>query len=192
MFGTRSSMRSHDDQVELARACEAFDGRDRVAVQQRDLDMLHAGREGVVFGSASFELARASQPSAARVMKVEELMNSAPRTCGPYDSLNRVAQIMWDDARGCVPIVDGARRPIGVLTERDIAMAAYTRGKRLTEISVLETMARRVICCESGGSVAEAEALMRERGLACLPVVDSSGVLMGLLTHDAHVRAAVA
>jgi CBS domain-containing protein len=123
-------------------------------------------------------------------MKVEELMNSAPRTCGPYDSLNRVAQIMWDDACGCVAIVDGARRPIGVLTDRDIAMAAYTRGKRLAEISVLETMARRVICCESGSSAADAEKLMRERGLRRLPVVDSSGILIGLLTRDALARAA--
>jgi hypothetical protein len=57
------------------------------------------------------------------VMKVEELMNSAPRTCGPYDSLNRVAQIMWDDACGCVAIVDGARRPNGVL--RDLGVGDH-------------------------------------------------------------------
>ncbi len=123
-------------------------------------------------------------------MKVEELMNSAPRTCGPYDSLNRVAQIMWEDACGCVPVVDGAQRPIGLLTDRDVAMAAYTRGKRLTDISALETMARRVICCESGSSVADAEKLMGERGLRRLPVVDSSGILIGLLTRDVLARAA--
>lgn len=118
-------------------------------------------------------------------MKVEELMNSAPRTCGPYDSLNLVAQIMWDDACGCVPIIDGAQRPIGVLTDRDVAMAAYTRGRRLVDISVLETMARRVICCESASSAADAEKLMREHGLRRLPVVDRSGKLVGLVTREA-------
>jgi len=57
-------------------------------------------------------------------MKVEQIMNRNVKTCGPYEPLNKPAQIMWDTPCGAVPVVDDRGRPVGFLTDRDVCMAA--------------------------------------------------------------------
>src|SRR5260370_37373881 len=67
-------------------------------------------------------------------MKVAELMVGEVTACSPDDALNRAAQIMWENDCGSVPVVDRAARLIAMLTDRDICMAAYTRGGGLENI----------------------------------------------------------
>ena len=81
-------------------------------------------------------------------MKVEQIMNRGVKTCGPQDSLNKAAQIMWEESCGAVPVVDEQLNPIGFLTDRDICMAAYTQGKSLDALRVETAMARKVVSCE--------------------------------------------
>ena len=123
-------------------------------------------------------------------MRVDELMSSPPRTCDTRDSVNAAAQIMWDHDCGCVPILNGAGRVVGIITDRDVAMAAYTQGKPLAQIPVVDAMARQLFCCEAGTSVAEAERVMRQHGVRRLPVIDSAGKLIGVLTLSDIARAA--
>ena len=80
-------------------------------------------------------------------MKVEQIMNRDVKTCGPQDSLNKTAQIMWEESCGAVPVVDEQSNPIGFLTDRDICMAAYTQGKPLDALRVETAMARKVVSC---------------------------------------------
>src|ERR1019366_2605303 len=68
-------------------------------------------------------------------MKVEQMMNRTAKSCHPEDSLNKAAQLMWDNSCGAVAVVDAHSKPIGFLTDRDICMAAYTRGKLLQELT---------------------------------------------------------
>ena len=117
-------------------------------------------------------------------MKVEDLMTKSVRTCRPEDSLNHAAQIMWDYDCGAVPVVssDGEGCLVGMITDRDVSMAAYTRGRTLAEIPVREVMARELQCCEPSNTVAEAELVMRRAQVRRLPVVDGSGHIVGLLS----------
>jgi CBS domain-containing protein len=62
-------------------------------------------------------------------MNVEQVMNRSVKSCRPGDSLNQAAQLMWENRCGAVPVVDAEFKPVGFLTDRDICMAAYTRGK---------------------------------------------------------------
>lgn len=62
-------------------------------------------------------------------MNIEELMTRNVET--PQDMLSRAAQIMWERDCGCVPVVDASRHLMGILTDRDICMAAYTKRKPL-------------------------------------------------------------
>jgi predicted transcriptional regulator len=57
-------------------------------------------------------------------VNVERVMKRDVRACRTDDTLNRAAQLMWDNACGCVPIVSERDQPIGILTDRDICMAA--------------------------------------------------------------------
>jgi CBS domain-containing protein len=115
-------------------------------------------------------------------MKVERIMRHDVKTCHPQDSLNNAAQIMWEDSCGAVPVVDEQFRPVGLLTDRDICMAAYTQGGALHALRVEGAMARRIVSCGPEDDIADAARIMRNNAVRRLPVIDSDGKLVGLLS----------
>jgi CBS domain-containing protein len=115
-------------------------------------------------------------------MCIAELMTRQPGVCSPEDSLARAAQIMWDRDCGCVPVVDTERRLLGIVTDRDACMAAYTRGRRLDEISVASVMASDVVSCGPHDTPARAQVLMQNHRIRRLPVVDTEGRLIGIVS----------
>jgi CBS domain-containing protein len=120
-------------------------------------------------------------------MNVEQIMIRGVKVCRPNDSLNVAAKLMWDTDCGFLPVVssDGSGKVIGVITDRDICMCAYTQGKRLVEIPVATAMANRIIWCEPEDEVGKAEAIMRADRVHRLPVIDKSGRLAGVISlHD--------
>jgi CBS domain-containing protein len=115
-------------------------------------------------------------------MKIEKLMTAKVRACAPTDSLNSAAQLMWEGDCGIVPVIDVDGRPVGVLTDRDIAMSAHLRGGRLGEIPVAEAMSRRLAVVKVDDSLHDALELMRTGQVRRLPVVDAEGRLAGMLS----------
>jgi CBS domain-containing protein len=111
-------------------------------------------------------------------------MKKNVRCCPSGSSLNDAAQIMWERDCGFVPVVDadGSTRVVGVVTDRDLCMAAYTRGQSLKEIRVDGVMSRDVQCCHADDSVARAEAVMQAAQVRRLPVVDQAGQLLGVIS----------
>ena len=124
-------------------------------------------------------------------MKVESVMSKDVARCLPSDSLNDAARVMWERDCGIVPIVESreADRVVGVITDRDICVAAYTTGRRLAEIPVAEVMAKRVVSCRSSDELKAAEQLMRRAQVHRLPVVDASEQLVGVLSLADIARA---
>jgi CBS domain-containing protein/RNA polymerase-binding transcription factor DksA len=77
------------------------------------------------------EQARASEAS----WTVGDLMTHAPETLGPDDTLQHAAECMADRRIGCLPIVDGAGRLAGILSETDAlrALATHLWTERLSD-----------------------------------------------------------
>lgn len=124
-------------------------------------------------------------------MKIEQLMTRPVHSCQAQDALNRAAQIMWDADVGCVPVVDAEDRVVGMITDRDIAMASYTRGCTLDTIPVESAMAKQVHTCSPGDDIATAEKRMREFQVRRLPVIDAAGKLAGIVSmNDIAIEAA--
>ncbi len=115
-------------------------------------------------------------------MKVSDLMTRDVRVCTIHDSLNAAARIMWDHDCGCVPVVDGHGKLVGIVTDRDICMAAYTQGRPLEAIPVERAMSPRVISIARGDDLEAAHRLMRTHEIHRLPVADSRGRLLGILS----------
>lgn len=129
-------------------------------------------------------------------MKVRELMTSPAYTCRPQDSLESAAQLLWDHDCGMLPVVDGQGRVGAAITDRDICMGAYTRGRQLAELRVADSMSRDVVTCRPDEDVELAVARMAARQLHRLPVVDENGKPAGVLSlndialagqHDARM-----
>ncbi len=115
-------------------------------------------------------------------MKVADLMTSDVRSCTIHDSLNAAARIMWDHDCGCAPVVDAHGKLIGIVTDRDICMAAYTQGVPLQAIRVERAMSPKVISCARTDDLDTAHHLMRTHEIHRLPVVDSRGKPIGILS----------
>jgi CBS domain-containing protein len=119
-------------------------------------------------------------------MRVEQVMNRPVHVCEPEHDLNVPARIMWDEDCGAVPVcirdADGAPCPFGMITDRDIAMAAYTQGRPLHDITVRTAMSQQLVTCRSSDPIDAAVRIMRTNRLHRLPVVDVGGRLVGMLS----------
>ena len=124
-------------------------------------------------------------------MRVKDLMTQPVHTVHERDSLDRAAYVMWNHDCGAVPVVNDDGRAVGMITDRDICMAALTQGKSLGEIHVSSAMSRKLWSCRPGDDVKDAEQTMRAHQVRRLPVVDSDGKLVGLLSISDLARAAV-
>ncbi|MBI4516536.1 MAG: CBS domain-containing protein [Deltaproteobacteria bacterium] len=123
-------------------------------------------------------------------MSVAEMMSQDVKTCRPQDTLNSAAHLMWEFDCGCVPVVDSDNHVVGMLTDRDICMAAYTQGALLSELGVASAMSKEVYTCGPQDTPAAAEELMRAHQIRRLPVVDAAGRLVGLVSLNDLAREA--
>ena len=121
-------------------------------------------------------------------MKVSELMSLDVTTCRTTDSLNRAAQIMWERRCGSVPVVDESDRVVGMITDRDVSMAAYTQGRRLDDIAVTLVMSHPVWTSPPTATAEEAEGLMMAHGVHRLVVLDAERRLAGIVSLDDIAR----
>ncbi len=124
-------------------------------------------------------------------MKVKKLMTEEVKTCRAYDSLCVPAGVMWDQDCGFVPVVDDGNRVIGVITDRDICMAAYTQGRALDSIPTRTAMANKVFLCRPQDSIQQVEHLMDEQQIRRVPVVDDEKKLVGVVSLSDIARASV-
>jgi predicted transcriptional regulator len=125
--------------------------------------------------------ARTRQTKEIRV-RVKDLMSQPVYACQIDQPLQAAAQLMWEHDCGIVPVVDGDGRLAGVITDRDICMAALFQHHRLSEIAVSKVMATDVATCRQGDQLIDAEHLMSLRQVHRLPVVDEDGAPIGMLS----------
>ena len=108
-----------------------------------------------------------------------DVMTPSPRTCSPFSSVVEAVMIFRDVDCGAVPVVD-AGEPVGVLTDRDIALAVG-RYPDIANLEVSELMSKGVI---SVGPETSIEELMRQMELNAVKrmiVVDSTGQILGIV-----------
>src|SRR5215204_5401403 len=117
-------------------------------------------------------------------MKVSDLMTRDVSTCRPSSSLREAAQRMKDHDCGSIPVVDedDSSSVVGMITDRDICMAALRTGKRLEDVEVSEAMTDRVLTCSPEAALSDAERIMSDARVRRLPVIDEQGQLQGLLS----------
>lgn len=124
-------------------------------------------------------------------MKARDVMTSEVAACRQGDTLNDAARLMWERDCGCVPVLDDSDRIVGIVTDRDICMATYTRGMAPGDISIESTMSREVLTCAPDDSVERIEAIMRSSRVRRVPVVDDESRIIGLVSlNDLALKAA--
>src|SRR2546426_7565101 len=100
-----------------------------------------------------------------------------PITLGPDRPLREAHQLMTRFKISGVPIVDGAGKLIGIITNRDLQF------ERELDRPIREAMTKdNLITAPVGTTLEEAERILGRHRIEKLPVVDERGVLKGLIT----------
>jgi CBS domain-containing protein len=117
-------------------------------------------------------------------MKVQDIMTSDAQCCGPDTSLAAAAKMMWDSDCGALPVLNTQGLVMGMITDRDICMAAATKNKPPSEITVWETTSGKVYTCLPTDDVHTALDIMKRERVRRLPVVDEEGVFQGVIAMN--------
>jgi CBS domain-containing protein len=117
-------------------------------------------------------------------MKVRDIMTTNVVSCRKDTDLATAARLMLDKRFGTMPVVDEQSRVAGIITDRDIAMAAATRQRNAAHIAVHEAMSGHVKTCLADDDIGAALHVMEERRVRRLPVLDGNGHLAGILSID--------
>lgn len=125
------------------------------------------------------------------VLQIKEIMTRNVATCRPDDHLDKPAMSMWDYDCGAIPVVKEDGQVVGMLTDRDVCMVAFSQAKPIHEIKVEEAMTWEVYSCLPDDSISEAEDIMRARQIRRLPVIDLQGKLAGVISLNDLAREAV-
>lgn len=111
-------------------------------------------------------------PAVSLQVKAGELMRPV-QACAPSDNLSHAARLMWELDCGFLPVCDRGGHLVGVITDRDVCMAAYTRGQVLGDIQVWSTMSTQIVTVGSNATLEEVLALMRRTQVRRIPVVEN-------------------
>jgi len=153
----------------------------RIYLRARLAQDLLSGR--TVFNTSATEKGSAN-------MKVKELMSVDAKSCREDTDLATATKIMWDADCGIVPVVSDDRRVVGVITDRDICVAAATRAMNPAAIRVRDVMSRTVATAAENDDIRVALATIKDRRVRRLPVVDKQQRLVGVISlNDLVARA---
>jgi CBS domain-containing protein len=147
-----------------------------------------AGRELQQIGKALAVDLEVLRDGLAGSRRVERIMHTPAITCRATDSLARAAGLMWDHDVGVVMVTGDEGELSGVITDRDIAMAAYTKGRAPGEIAVSDAMAKQLFTCRPSDSIDDAERLMAEHRVRRVPVVNEFGQAVGIVSMNDLIR----
>lgn len=115
-------------------------------------------------------------------MQVREIMSENPACCGPDASVRDAARLMVEHDCGEIPVVDGQRTPVGVITDRDIACRAVAEG-RDGNTPVREVMSTPAVTVSPDTSVEDCCRVMEENQIRRVPVVDGNGGCCGMVAQ---------
>lgn len=97
----------------------------------------------------------------------------------------RAAAARMDARRvGSLVVVNASHEPVGIITDRDLAVRVLARGLDPVETRVAEAMTPQPKLVREGTSLGDALRLMHSGAFRRAPVVGPSGCLVGLVTLD--------
>lgn len=117
-------------------------------------------------------------------MLVKDLMTKNVNSCRPENNLAELAKVMWKQKCGALPIVDGAGKVTGIITDRDICIALGMKNIRASDVRARDVSHTGCISCSPDNDVREALRTMATQEVSRLPVVDEAGQLVGILSID--------
>jgi CBS domain-containing protein len=113
----------------------------------------------------------------------KDIMTRHPQTVTPETSVQQAAQLMKSEDTGVLPVVEshGSKRPVGVITDRDITLRVVAEGR--SSATVREVMTSSVRTAKEGDALKDVMRVMADEQVRRIPVVDDRGELVGIISQ---------
>ena len=118
-------------------------------------------------------------------MLTKEIMTKNPACCTADSSLQDVAKMMIDNDCGCIPVVEDAKskKPVGMITDRDIVTRTVAAGKNPLDLTASDAMSKTPIVAKDNSTVEECCNLMEKNKVRRIAVVDADGACCGMVSQ---------
>jgi CBS domain-containing protein len=118
-------------------------------------------------------------------MKTSELCRRDVVTASAGTTLTELSRMMRTNHVGSVVVTGtGERKPLGIVTDRDIVVEVLAMGLDPGTVTAGDIMTTAPAISRQGDDALWALKIMRDRGVRRLPVVDDKGDLAGILAFD--------
>ena len=158
---------------------------------QLNIPMLSAAMDTVTEATLAIALAREGgigilhknmsiEQQAEQVRKVKRSESGLiidPVTLNPDSTIGDAIRLMKENRIGGIPIVDGGKKLVGILTNRDLRFEE-NKQRKVGELMTSENL----VVAPEGTDLKKAEKILRQSKVEKLPVVNKQGKLVGLIT----------
>ena len=117
-------------------------------------------------------------------MEIQTIMTRSVAAVSPSDKLDKAARLMKEEDVGCVLVLDEERRPLGIITDRDIVLRVLAAKRDPAEVRVQEIMSPDPETARTYEPVLVTARRMAEESVRRLPVTDEDGHVVGLISVD--------
>jgi CBS domain-containing protein len=128
---------------------------------------------------------------------VSSLMTDSVKLATENQTIRVVCRMMYENKIGSIVILkdttygNANKRPIGIVTERDIVRLIGHSDPLLIDALVREVMSSPLITINPNSSIRDAMESMQQKDIRKLPVVDNKGKMVGIITNKDIFRTIV-
>ncbi|MFT4012931.1 MAG: CBS domain-containing protein [Paracoccus sp. (in: a-proteobacteria)] len=103
-------------------------------------------------------------------------------TVAPDATVAEAAKLLSEKRIGAIVVSEDGRKPVGILSERDIVRELGRRGAAVLTASISELMTRKLATCHTGEDTLAILDRMTQGRFRHLPVVDAEGNMLGIVS----------
>jgi CBS domain-containing protein len=160
---------------------------DRIDQQLRRLEQLFGHRGAIA--EATRRKARDVEHAMREIVhkrlpqpRTADVMTASPGCCRPDEPLSAAARIMWERDCGAVPVIDDDGKPLGMITDRDICVAAFGESTAHESPRVADAMSSRVVSCRPEDLLDVAARAMMDHEVRRVIVVGDRNEVVGIVS----------
>ena len=113
---------------------------------------------------------------------VRDIMTTDPQCVTERDGIIDAARIMKSEDAGVVPVIDGDRKLVGIITDRDIVVRLVAEGRNPLDCKVNEAMTKHIRSVGEDATVDDVLGIMRSANVRRVPVCDKSDHIVGIVS----------
>ena len=117
-------------------------------------------------------------------MTIASILSRQVDTVGSLETARTAAQRMLQRNVGSLVVLDRSRRPVGIVTDRDLTLRVLALGRDGSLVPVGEVMTPDPRTVRDGASIVACLDIMRTVGARRLPVVDAQDAIVGVVSID--------